>query len=75
MKEEIESFKRKNGNVIYTQKELIQALHEKIDKIYDRIDDKLDEKVDKSTFRWVLTGLSTLFLAIVGFIFRLIKGG
>ncbi len=38
MEEEIKEFKRLNGNYIkYTHKELIGALHVKVDKINDRL--------------------------------------
>ena len=61
MKEEINQFKRENGNVTYTTKELIGALHTKIDRIHD----KLDKKADK-TMVYKLVGFLIALVTLIG---------
>lgn len=60
MKSEIEEFRKLNGNITYTTKELIGALHTKT----DRIESKLDGKLGKSTF-WKIYGGSIVLLGII----------
>ena len=63
VKQQIEQFKKDNGNVSYTVKELIGALHIKV----DNINEKLELKVDRSLF-WKITGaLFTLLLLLLGY--------
>jgi len=64
MKEELKQFQKENGNVIYSTKELIQALHVKT----DCINRKLDKKLDKTTFWKVMGGL----IVIGGLIINLV---
>jgi len=62
MKAEIEQFKKENGNVSYTIKELLFAVHKKI----DRLDKKLDTKINSKTFWIIITasfGFSIFLLA------------
>ncbi len=62
MEKEIKEFKRLNGNYIkYTPKELIGALHVKVDKINDRLSDG-DKLLSSHTtwikaFRWLIGGI------------------
>lgn len=77
MKEEIEQFKKENGSVNYTVKELIHAMHTKIDRVNEKVscvDRKLnvlaqttaEKYVDKSMFRWVIGGMVTVLIFIIG---------
>lgn len=66
MKEVIDEVKGKNGNCVFTQKDMTWYLIGKIDKVYDTVDkiyDKLDKKVDKRTFFTVLTLMLALLVA------------
>ena len=62
MKQEIEKFKKENGTVTYTTKELIGALHVKTDNILD----KLDKKADKVMVWKLMGGMILLITIIVG---------
>lgn len=62
MREEVNKFKKENGSVIYSTKELIGALHVKTDHIIG----KLDKKLDKTTFWKIMAGLVALLTIIVG---------
>lgn len=71
MKKEINDFKQNNGNISYTTKELIQALHIKIDKLSDDNDKsrhELTERLERTEkrFREIEGSLKTkdLFLKI-----------
>jgi len=75
MKEEIEKFKRTNGNVTYSTKELIGALHEKIDDINHKLDgmvctsDCLRRKQSVLTYVNRMYGiLFTLLSALAGYV-------
>ncbi len=61
MKDEIEQFKRENGNVTYTVKELIGAANVKLDKLSD----KLDKKASK-TMVWKLAGAFLTLVVALG---------
>jgi len=69
MIEEIKEFKEKNGNVVYTTKELIQALHTKVDCIDRKLDKKLDKKADKIMV-WKLIGGLILVMGIMASILK-----
>ena len=68
MKEEIQEFRKRNGNITYTTKELIEALHVKLDKIDSKFDLKIATKLNTSIFWKVMGGLLVLFSIIVGVI-------
>ena len=69
----IENFKKQNGNVTYTTKELIQALHEKIDTKFTELEAKLDTKADtcvvdknRSMIMTVIGACCTVGLLLIG---------
>ena len=62
MKKEIEEFKRQNGNVVYTVKELVQGLHVKIDKISD-------SKASKKMVTIMYSTLFSLLGALASYVF------
>jgi len=78
MKKELEEWKRQNGNVTYTTKELIQGIHIKV----DGLDKKMSEQfgtcsgrfISKTTF-WSVIGLVTTFAgAVFAAIVKIFKG-
>ena len=65
----IKKFNDGNMGVAYTTKELIQALHEKIDKLESRIDNNHNYYASKQFVYWVagiLFGLFSIMLKFVG---------
>lgn len=83
---EIREFRKENGNVTYTVKELLEGLHTKTRDNFKRVDNKLEELakviskhhqtiaenyVDKKTFRWVIGGMSAVILVVIGWVFML----
>ena len=48
MKEEIDEFVKRNGNIKFTIKELIQSLHMKIEKNFDMITEKFESHCAES---------------------------
>ena len=78
MKKELEEWKRNNGNVTYTTKELIQGIHIKI----DRLDKKFSERVlicqgkfvSRGTFWSVISLLSAGVVAAFSAIINFFKG-
>jgi len=67
--EEVDKFKKSNGDVIYTNKELIGAIHVKMDRIEQRLIDG-DKKFTKleTTSKWhtrLITGLYSIWGAIL----------
>ena len=68
MKEDIEQFKKENGNINYTIKELLYGVHTKIDSLNIKIDFLNKEKLDKSLFWKIVGSLCAFFLIILGFI-------
>ena len=61
MYKEIESIKRKNGNMNIPQKDMIWYIINKVDKI----DSKLDSKVSKAAFRWSLGIIFALIVSLI----------
>ncbi len=77
MEEEIKQFKQENGNVVYSIKDLLGALHIKIDKVNERLADGDITFTDiQNNLLWhkraligiysALTGLLILFLTHMG---------
>jgi len=64
MKEEIEKFKKDNGNISYTVKELIQGLHVKV----DNLNDKMASKASKKMVIGMYGTLFTLIAALASFV-------
>ena len=68
---EIEDFKKENGNISYTTKELIGALHIKFDKLVE-CQTNTDKKVSKlvawnSAFKWIIGSIGLVLLKLVFF--------
>ena len=63
MKKEIEKFKSQNGNINYTVKELLSALHTKLDRVEERLisGDKTFSKIETTIgiHRKLLYGIIT----------------
>lgn len=80
MKEEIDNFKRQNGDMVaYTVKELVGALHIKQDKTNEKIEavaeaianhqkETAENYVSNKSFRWTMSLLTTVILLIMGYI-------
>ena len=58
MREEIDKWKKENGNVTYTIKELIQALHIKVDANTEKLDFMASKKM--------VIGIYTSLLGLLG---------
>ena len=72
MKEMIEEFQSKNGSVRYSTKELLQALHIKI----DRVDDKVYNIVKTVASKRMVIGMFGFLIALIGALARhVIYGG
>ena len=69
MKDEITKFKNQNGNVTYTVKELIGALHTKMDIVNDKLNRGSGNiKANREAIRnlkWVAGGLGAAYLGLV----------
>ena len=69
MKDEIKKFNRENGNISYSTKELIGALHVKIDYIRDKLErdaGKISEnRVHITNIKLAVGGLFTALIALV----------
>ena len=68
MMEEIKQFQSKNGNVTYTVKELIQALHVKIDKMEERHVCKEDCLRRRKSLMTMIMTITTIVAGVIGFI-------
>lgn len=60
---EVDQFKRENGNVNYTTKELVGGLHTKLDKVIDVVKD-IDKRSSRNSVwisagKYVIGGLGT----------------
>ena len=64
MKEEIEAWKRMNGNVTYTTKELIQGVIIRIDKLEEKLDFKCEKKCN--SLKNMIVGMFTLLFSLIG---------
>lgn len=53
MQDDIDTFNKENGNVTYSVKELIGALHSKLDKMSIDIDTKTEKIYDLNNARYV----------------------
>ena len=62
MKEELMTWKRENGSVTYTTKELIQGLHVKVDKMVC----KSDCLRRSSTLRNMIVGMFGFIISLIG---------
>ena len=69
MKEEIEEFKKQNGNVNYTVKELLYAVNIKLEKIDKRLlnGEKKLSAIETNIF-WLKTSVIGLYTALGGFL-------
>lgn len=66
MKEEIEAWKKKNGNsVSYSIKELLYGIHEKLDKQEDRLRDGDKELSSLKTWNLVFRGSLVVIFTIL----------
>ena len=67
MKEEIEEFKKQNGNVNYTVKELLYAVNIKLEKIDKRLlnGEKKFTAIETNIF-WLKTAVIGLYTALGG---------
>ena len=63
---EIEEFVNRNGNVTYTVKELIQAMHTKL----DRVETKLEKLTPKSLFWRVTTAIGGIITFLAWHVFK-----
>ena len=79
MKEDIEEFKKRNGNITYTNKEIVMGIAQKIDNNYEKLSkqiEKVNDKLNKGTgkiaenrtalkyVKWGFAGMAT----VIGFI-------
>ena len=70
MKQEIEEFQKENGNVNYTTKELLYAVHKKIDRLNEKVHGnegrfsklEINQKLDRK----LIFGLYALGSTIIG---------
>jgi len=69
MKDEIKKFKNANGNVTYTVKELIGALHTKMDSMNEKLSKgtgKIQANREAITgVKWVVGGLGLAYLGLI----------
>lgn len=78
MKEEIEQFKKDNGNIMYSTKELVQALHIKMDIINERLakgDVKFGrlEGISNTRGVWLKWLIPALFSCMGGLLMLILK--
>jgi biopolymer transport protein ExbD len=74
--DEVGQFKKENGDVNYSTKELVGALHVKLDDFENKMDEKIqkvenkieimkDKKVNWNHFIYIISGLSAFFLILI----------
>jgi len=74
--DEVAQFKKENGNVNYSVKELVGALHVKVDDFENKMDKKMqlvenkiegikDKKVSWNHFIYIIGGLCAFFLILI----------
>ena len=74
--QEIDQFKKENGNIRYSIKELLGGLHTKVDNIKQRLIDGEKKFVSLETNqKWVVRALSGLGLLFFIFVSILIQQG
>jgi len=77
MDKEIETFKKQNGNITYTEKELLGAIHTKLDRIEKRLSkgDKNFVKIQTTMgfYKKLVMGLYGSLLGLLMLILKLTK--
>ena len=71
IKKAVKEIQQQNGNINFTQKELIWYTIHKLEKVECLVSDK----VDKKFFYWFAGIAITIFLAFAGFVVQIIHGG